>query len=130
MVMPPTLVERHLPPRPCRRTFRRRAPRRRVTYVRMMVSAVAVLWLAFTTPAAGAVAAVPDVATGAVHSQITGTPTAGSLRDLRSLPAEASPGEAESSPLSIVMPIVLLVVWLGSGVVMFRRARHKRTNRS
>ncbi|HEY9562705.1 MAG TPA: hypothetical protein VIR30_02950, partial [Nocardioides sp.] len=51
------------------------------------------------------------------------------LPSLASVPASAADGGKESNPLSVVVPVVLLGVWAGVGVVMFRRARHQRSAR-
>src|SRR3546814_4000228 len=51
-----------------------------------------------------------------------------SLRPVLSVPAGAADGGKESNPLSVVIPVVLLGVWAGVGVVMFRRRSEEHTS--
>ncbi|HEY9562622.1 MAG TPA: hypothetical protein VIR30_02530 [Nocardioides sp.] len=107
----------------------RPAPVPRSRTSRAVVLVVAALGLALTTPNAYAMDEPFDGAIPMTQTQSRLTSNESSLRPVLSVPAGAADGGKESNPLSVVIPVVLLGVWAGVGVVMFRRARHQRSAR-
>ena len=98
--------------------------------LRAAILLFAVLWLALTTATAHAMDAPRNDATLIVQTQPRVAAIDHSVQSMRSALVESSSGQKESNPLSVIIPVVLVGVWAGMGIMMFRRARHDRSTRS
>lgn len=98
--------------------------------LRATILLVAVVWLALMTPTAHAMDEPRNDGALIVQTQPPVVAADHSVQSLRSAPAESSSGQKESNPLSVIIPVVLVGVWAGMGIMMFRRARHDRSTRS
>ena len=98
--------------------------------LRAVILLVAVLWLALMTPTAHAMDEPRNDVTLIAQTQPRLSAVDQSVQPLRSAPAEASSGQKESNPLSVIIPVVLVGVWAGMGIMMFRRARHDQSTRN